>query len=65
MNVVFSLATPDLDAAFVAEAEGAGLLGVRGHRSRGGIRVSLYNAVTPASAGAAADFMREFARRRG
>jgi phosphoserine aminotransferase len=65
MNVVFRLPGPELDAAFVAETEAAGLLGVKGHRSRGGIRVSLYNAVALASARAAADFMRDFARRRG
>jgi len=45
MNVTFRLPSPELEAELIAEAERAGLLGLKGHRSVGGLRVSLYNAV--------------------
>ena len=45
MNVTFTTGDPALDAEFVAEAEKAGIVGVKGHRSVGGMRASLYNAV--------------------
>ena len=60
MNVTFRLATPELDAAFVADAAREGLIELRGHRSVGGIRASLYNAMPPAGAEALAGFMNEF-----
>lgn len=63
MNVAFNLPTPALEAAFVREAEIAGLHGLEGHRSRGGLRASLYNAVTPAAVEALAAFMAEFRAR--
>jgi phosphoserine aminotransferase len=44
MNVVFNLPTPDLEAKFVAEGQKAGMSGLKGHRSVGGIRASIYNA---------------------
>lgn len=65
MNVVFRLPNPSLDERFVTEGQEAGLLAMKGHRSQGGVRISLYNAVGLESARAAADFMREFARVRG
>lgn len=65
MNVVFRLPTPELEAAFVAAAEAEHMMGLKGHRSVGGIRVSLYNAVEPAWVEALAAFMQEFAKRRG
>ena len=45
MNVVFRLPTEELEEQFVAEAKKAGMVGLKGHRSVGGIRVSTYNAV--------------------
>jgi len=44
MNVVFNLPTPDLEAKFIADAQKAGMSGLKGHRSVGGVRVSMYNA---------------------
>ena len=60
MNVVFRLPTEDLEARFVAEAKGEGLLALKGHRSAGGIRASIYNAVEPASVETLVDFMGRF-----
>lgn len=65
MNVVFQLPTPALDAAFVAESRAQGMAGLKGHRTAGGIRASLYNAVSPEDVQALVDFMRDFARRHG
>ena len=65
MNVVFRCATPALDDAFCAEAEKAGLVGMKGHRSAGGMRVSLYNAVSLENVNALVSFMTDFAKRRG
>ncbi len=65
MNAVFRLADEKLEARFVAEAEKAGMVGLKGHRSVGGIRVSMYNAVSPDDVKTLADFMREFARKNG
>jgi phosphoserine aminotransferase len=62
-NVVFRLADGDLEKQFLAEAESAGFVGLKGHRSVGGCRASLYNALPHASAGALAVFMDEFKRR--
>ena len=50
---------------FLAEAEKRGLLGLKGHRSVGGMRASLYNAFPEAGVRALAELMRDFARRRG
>ena len=65
MNVPFTLADPALDAAFVAEARAAGLANLEGHRSVGGMRASLYNAMPIAGVAALVEFMKEFERRRG
>ncbi|MDW8479499.1 MAG: 3-phosphoserine/phosphohydroxythreonine transaminase [Xanthomonadales bacterium] len=65
MNVPFTLADPALEGAFLREAEAAGLIGLKGHRSVGGMRASLYNAVPPAAVEALVDFMGDFARRHG
>jgi phosphoserine aminotransferase len=65
MNVPFTLADPALDTTFLAEAESAQLLNLKGHRSVGGMRASLYNAVSEASVAALCDFMRDFERRYG
>lgn len=65
MNVVFRLPTPELEERFLAEAKGHAMMGLKGHRSVGGIRASLYNAVPVAWAKVLADFMGDFARRNG
>ena len=65
MNVPFTLSDPGLDAAFLAESEAAGLLNLKGHRSVGGMRASIYNAVSEAAVDALIEFMAEFSRRHG
>lgn len=65
MNVPFVLADSDLDADFLAEASAAGLKTLKGHRSVGGMRASLYNAMPEAGVDALIDFMQDFERRRG
>lgn len=63
MNVVFTLPTPEHERAFLAAATAEGFSGLTGHRSLGGIRASIYNAMPPASVDALAAFMRAFAGR--
>lgn len=65
MNVVFRLPTEELDAAFVAEAKKAGMVGLKGHRSTGGIRVSTYNAVSVEDVKTLVSFMAHFVKTRG
>jgi phosphoserine aminotransferase len=65
MNVPFRLAKPDLEKKFLAEAEAAGLTNLAGHRSAGGMRASLYNAMPLEGVRALISFMREFERRYG
>jgi phosphoserine aminotransferase len=65
MNVPFTLPDPRLDESFLAAAREAGLTNLAGHRSVGGMRASLYNAMPLAGVEALVAFMREFARRRG
>lgn len=60
MNVVFNLPTPDLEAEFVAAAAKQGMVGLKGHRSVGGIRASIYNAAKLEWVEALASFMGEF-----
>jgi phosphoserine aminotransferase len=62
MNVVFRLPSEPLEEQFVKDATRAGLVGLKGHRSVGGIRASLYNAVTVADVEKLVGFMDEFAR---
>lgn len=63
MNVTFNLPTPELEAKFVAEATARDLIGIKGHRSLGGCRASIYNAVTEEACQALADFMNEFKKK--
>jgi phosphoserine aminotransferase len=63
MNVVFRLPSEADEERFVKEAKGKGMVGLKGHRSVGGIRVSTYNAVEPAWIDELCAFMQEFARR--
>ena len=65
MNVVFRLPTDALENRFIAQAEERGMVGLKGHRSVGGIRVSLYNAVPVDWARALAEHMAGFARAHG
>ncbi|HTW37653.1 MAG TPA: 3-phosphoserine/phosphohydroxythreonine transaminase [Steroidobacteraceae bacterium] len=65
MNVPFTLANPDLDRRFLTEAAAAGLTNLEGHRSVGGMRASLYNAMPLEGVHALMAFMREFERRNG
>jgi len=65
MNITWRLPTPELEAAFVQQATAAGLVGLKGHRSVGGIRASLYNAVEPASVQALVSFMQAFEASQG
>jgi phosphoserine aminotransferase len=65
MNVTFRLATEDLEKMFVKESTAAGLDGLKGHRSVGGMRASIYNAFPEAGVDALVEFMREFERARG
>lgn len=65
MNVPFRLADDGLNKRFLVEAEAAGLLNLAGHRSVGGMRASLYNAVPEAAVDALIDFMNDFAKTRG
>lgn len=63
MNVPFTLANADLDKQFLAEADAAGLLNLKGHRSVGGMRASIYNAVPEEAVDALIEFMQDFASR--
>ena len=62
MNVVFRLPSEALEEQFIAEAKKQGMVGLKGHRSVGGIRVSTYNAVSYEWVDTLASFMQEFAR---
>jgi len=65
MNVPFVLANAELDAEFLKGAKAAGLSGLKGHRSVGGMRASLYNAMTQDGVNALIEYMKEFARTKG
>jgi phosphoserine aminotransferase len=65
MNVTFRLATEDLEKQFVKAATAAGLDGLKGHRSVGGMRASIYNAFPEPGVDALVAFMREFERKQG
>ena len=65
MNVTFRLGSEELEKKFAKEATAAGLDGLKGHRSVGGMRASIYNAFPEAGVDALVDFMREFERKNG
>ncbi|MGH8539044.1 MAG: 3-phosphoserine/phosphohydroxythreonine transaminase [Stenotrophobium sp.] len=65
MNVPFTLKDAALDADFLKGATAAKMAGLKGHRSVGGMRASLYNAMSEAGVKALVDYMKEFARARG
>ena len=65
MNVVWRLPSEALEEQFVAQAKKEGFVGLKGHRSVGGIRASIYNAITPEAVDALVSFMKEFERKNG
>jgi phosphoserine aminotransferase len=65
MNAVFVMNDPELERKFQAECKEHGMIGIKGHRSVGGFRVSLYNALPLDSVRALTDLMRDFASRNG
>lgn len=65
MNITWRLPSEELEKKFAQEAEANGMVGLKGHRSVGGLRASIYNAVPRESVQALADFMREFERKNG
>ncbi len=65
MNISFNLPTPELEAQFIAEASGIGLDGLKGHRSIGGCRASIYNAFPEEGVEKLVDFMADFAKKNG
>ncbi len=60
MNVPFVTGDKDLDAKFVKEAKEAGFVNIKGHRSVGGMRASIYNAMPVEGVEALVDFMKKF-----
>jgi phosphoserine aminotransferase len=65
MNITFRLPSEELESKFVKESTAAGLDGLKGHRSVGGMRASIYNAFPEAGVHALVEFMREFERKNG
>jgi phosphoserine aminotransferase len=65
MNITFRLPTEDLEAKFVKETTAAGLDGLKGHRSVGGMRASIYNAFPEEGIDALVSFMQEFEKKNG
>ncbi len=65
MNVPFTLANAELDDTFIKEAKAVGLTTLKGHRSVGGMRASIYNAMPEAGVEALVAFMQEFERKHG
>ncbi|MBF0109478.1 MAG: 3-phosphoserine/phosphohydroxythreonine transaminase [Magnetococcales bacterium] len=65
MNIPFTLSNPDLTETFLSESTRAGLMTLKGHRSVGGMRASLYNAMPDEGVTALTEFMKEFERRYG
>jgi phosphoserine aminotransferase len=63
--VTFRLPSEELEKIFVKESTAAGLDGLKGHRSVGGMRASLYNAFPEEGVDALVEFMRDFERKRG
>lgn len=65
MNITFRLPSEELESQFVSEAKKENFIGLKGHRSVGGLRASTYNALPIESANALSDFMLEFQRKNG
>ena len=65
MNVPFVTTSPDLDAKFIKEASAAGLKTLKGHRTVGGMRASIYNAMPIEGVNALIGFMKDFESKAG
>ncbi len=65
MNVPFFVQSPDLEPLFLEQSQREGLIGLKGHRSIGGMRASIYNAVPESSVDVLVEFMRDFQRIHG
>ncbi|MEN0021015.1 MAG: 3-phosphoserine/phosphohydroxythreonine transaminase [Planctomycetota bacterium] len=65
MNITFRTPSEELDKAFVAESDANGMANLKGHRSVGGMRASIYNAFPPEGCDALAQFLRDFAAKHG
>jgi len=65
MNISFNLPTPELETQFIAEAAALGLDGLKGHRSIGGCRASIYNAFPTEGVEKLVAFMKEFSSKNG
>jgi phosphoserine aminotransferase len=65
MNITFRLPSEDLEKTFISQATEQGLVGLKGHRSVGGIRASIYNAMSEKGVSALVDFMKNFEKSNG
>lgn len=65
MNIPFTLVNPELDNEFLDGAKKAGLVSLKGHRSVGGMRASIYNAMPEEGVDALIAYMDEFEKKRG
>jgi len=65
MNVVFVMDSPELEKEFLTLCKENGMVGIKGHRSVGGFRVSLYNALPLSSVRVLTDLMKDFAQKKG
>ena len=65
MNITWKIHNTEPESTFLQESDSAGLKGLKGHRSVGGLRASIYNACSPNSVEALAEFMQDFERRHG
>jgi phosphoserine aminotransferase len=65
MNVVFRLPSEQLEDAFVKQGKAAGFVGMKGHRSVGGIRISMYNAIGPEVIKELVRYMEDFVKQNG
>jgi phosphoserine aminotransferase len=65
MNVVFVIDNPELEKEFLVLCKDQGMVGIKGHRSVGGFRASLYNALPMSSVQALADLLKDFANKKG
>jgi len=65
MNVPFTLADPELDASFLKESAEQGMVTLKGHRSVGGMRASIYNAMPEAGVDKLIGFMQDFEKQYG
>ena len=65
MNITWKIHNTELESTFLQESDAAGLKGLKGHRSVGGLRASIYNACSPNSVETLAEFMQDFEQRHG